>query len=77
MLWDKVRNLEFAAYNTTFAGMNGERPFKKIRKPKDLYKLPTDNQFSGPIKIDKERATADVSFMKEHFKWQKDSKNQK
>jgi len=68
--WDKVRNLEFAIYNTTFAGMSGEKPYKKIKKPSDLYKLPTDNVNFKPVKVDKERALADVQSMKEHFKWQ-------
>jgi hypothetical protein len=71
VLWDKVRNLEFASYNTAFAGMSGERPFKKVRKPTDLYRLPTDNKFSGPIKIDKTRAKEDVNLMKDIFKWHK------
>ena len=71
-----MRNIEFAAYATTFAGMSGERPFKKIKKPADLYKLPTDNRNLGPIKIDKARAIEDVNKMKELFKWQvKDSTN--
>ena len=50
------RNIEFAIYNTTFAGANGERPFKKIRKPEDLYKLPSDikktNEFNGTFRAD-------------------------
>ena len=68
--WSKVRNIEFAIYNTTFAGMSGEQPFKKIRKPNDLYKLPTDNVNLKPVKVDKRRASDDVQSMKEHFKWQ-------
>ena len=36
------RNLEFVIYNTTFAGINGEKVFKKIKKPEDLYMLTTD-----------------------------------
>lgn len=58
-------------YNTTFAGMSGEQPFKKIKKSSDLYKLPTDNINFKPVKVDKERAMADVQSMKEHFKWLK------
>jgi hypothetical protein len=71
VLWDKVRNLEFASYATTFAGMSGERVFKKINKPTDLYKLPTDSKLLSSIKIDKERATEDVNKMKQLFSWQK------
>lgn len=36
------RNLEFAIYNTTFAGINGEKVYRKIKKPEDLYRLPSD-----------------------------------
>jgi hypothetical protein len=71
-LWDKVRNLEFTTYNTAFAGMSGERPFKKIKKPSDLYRLPTDTVRLSSIKVDKERAVGDVEQMKKHFKWKKD-----
>ena len=37
------RNIEFAIYNSAFAGMNGEKVFKKYKKPSDLYKLSIDN----------------------------------
>ena len=50
--------------------MSGEKPYKKIKKPSDLYKLPTDNVNSKPVKVDKERALADVQSMKQHFKWE-------
>ena len=40
--WIRSRNVEFAIYNTTFAGMSGARVFKKIKEPQDLYKLPSD-----------------------------------
>jgi hypothetical protein len=69
-----VRALEFAQYNTTFAGMSGERPFKNIKKATDLYRLPTDQQVLA--KVDSVKAKADVERMKKHFKWQKDSKKQ-
>jgi len=69
--WEMVRQLEFAIYNTTFAGMSGERPFKNIKKPKDLYRLPTDQ--TQVVKVDNEMARANVERMKQHFKWQKDS----
>lgn len=66
-----VRQLEFAIYNTTFAGMSGERPFKNIKKPKDLYTLPTDQ--TKVVRVDNEMAKVNVERMKNHFKWQKDS----
>jgi hypothetical protein len=53
--------------------MSGERPFKKIKKPSDLYRLPTDTVRTSSIKVDKERAEGDVNLMKKLFKWQKDS----
>ena len=68
------RNLEFTMYNTTFAGMNGVKPFKKIRKPKDLYSLPSDKRNYKPIKIDKEQMRISVEKVKQSntFKlWQK------
>ena len=52
----KSRDLEFAIYNTCFAGMNGDRPFKKIKKPSDLYRLPSDDiktkEFNGEFRQD-------------------------
>ena len=39
--WMQTRNLEYASYTTTF-GMNGKKIFKGIKKPQDLYKLPTE-----------------------------------
>ena len=36
------RNLEFAIYNTCYAGMSGAKVFKKYKSPEDLYRLPTD-----------------------------------
>lgn len=50
--------------------MSGEQPYKKIKKPNDLYRLPTDNVNLKPVKVDKERALADVQSMKQHFKWE-------
>lgn len=40
----RQRSLEFALYNTSFRGMNGEKSYKKIAKPSDLYKLSTDSE---------------------------------
>ena len=59
-----TRNIEFANYNTCFAGMNGTKVYKNIKRPRDLYKLPSDTPH-GPIKIDKERMAKDVKRMKE------------
>ena len=42
------RRIEFAIYNTCFAGMNGDQPFKKIKKPQDLYLLPSEQVKSVP-----------------------------
>lgn len=67
--WEMVRAIEFSAYNTTFAGMSGERPFKKIKKATDLYRLPTDQKVLA--RVDRVKAGADVERMKNHFKWQK------
>ena len=51
------RRLEFAIYNTCFAGMNGDKPFKKLKKPEDLYKLPSEMikkvaKFNGQFRPD-------------------------
>ena len=70
------RNLEFTIYKTTFAGMNGSQPFKKIRKPKDLYSLPSDKRKYKPIKIDKEQMRISVEKVKQSNKfklWQQNS----
>ena len=69
-LWTKVRNIEYANYNTAFAGMNGTRPFKSIKKPTDLYKLPSDIPVRGKkIKIDKDRVINKVEqFKKKQWK---------
>ena len=46
-----TRNIEFSNYNTAYAGMNGKRVFKKIKRPSDLYKLPSDSV--NELKVDK------------------------
>ena len=38
------RDLRFDIYNTSFAGMNGERTHKRIKKPSDLFPLPGDKK---------------------------------
>ena len=47
------RDMIFTMYNTTFAGMDGRKVFKEIKKPQDLYKLPTDTKVID-VKIDPE-----------------------
>lgn len=37
-----TRNIEFSMYNTCFAGMSGQKVYKKIKKPEDLYRLSSD-----------------------------------
>lgn len=72
MEWDKTRNIEFAVYNSTFAGMSGKKVFDKVRKPSDLYRLPIDTSSIKPQKVDMVQAASDVERMKKHFKWQKE-----
>jgi hypothetical protein len=72
MEWDKTRNIEFALYNTTFAGMSGKKVFDKLKKPRDLYSLPIDVLSIKPQKVDMVQAASDVERMKQHFKWQKE-----
>lgn len=64
-----TRNIEFSNYQTAFAGMSGENPFKKIKRPRDLYTLLND--IPTNIKVDMTLASSDVERMKQHFKWQK------
>ena len=40
--WEKVRNIEFSAYNTQYGAMSGKKIFKDMKSPKDLYTLPYD-----------------------------------
>jgi hypothetical protein len=68
-----TRNIEFSNYQTAFAGMSGENPFKKIKRPRDLYKLLND--IPKNIKVDKTAASVDVERMKQHFKWAKEAKD--
>ena len=64
-----TRNIEFAIYNSTYAGMSGTRPFKKIKKPSDVYKLPSDSVVSSkPVKIDKDRQRKAVEAAKKVLK---------
>jgi len=71
--WERTRNIEFSNYQTAFAGMSGENPFKKIKRPRDLYRL--DNDISAVIPVDNKVASVDVERMKQHFKWQDKQKD--
>ena len=49
--------------------MSGTRPFKKIKKPSDVYKLPSDSVVSSkPVKIDKDRQRKAVEAAKKVLK---------
>ena len=57
-----VRDLRFDMYNTAFAGMSGEKVFKKIKKPSDLFPLPTDKKIIKKLvlPISKEHALSKI-----------------
>lgn len=40
--WKKYRYLAFTIIDSTFAGMNGTKVNKKLKRPEDMFKLPTD-----------------------------------
>ena len=42
--WVRARNIEFATYNASVNPMNGKQNFRKLKKPSDLYRLPTDEK---------------------------------
>lgn len=55
--WMKFRNVEYAIYNTSFS-MNGKKIFKSIKKPQDLYSLPSEERKKNSAGVlDIERAT--------------------
>ena len=39
----QTRNIEYSNYATTF-GFNGKKIFRSIKKPKDLYTLPSEER---------------------------------
>ena len=41
-LWLVGRQIEFANYCSSVNSMNGKQNFKKLKKPSDLYSLPSD-----------------------------------
>lgn len=36
-------------YDTSFRGMNGEKSFKNIKKPSDLYKIGSEIKYEKPL----------------------------
>lgn len=46
------RNIEFATYNSVYNFMTGKKTFKKIKKPSDIYKLPSDSSNEKPLSPD-------------------------
>lgn len=65
--WERTRNIEFSLYNVQYNGMSGKKLFKNIRKPRDLYGLPIDNEviIKKPPREESEKA---VNMMKEWLK---------
>ena len=61
------RNIEYAIYSSAYAGINGTKVFKNIKKPSDIYPLNLDKK-RKPVKIDKERAEKAVNKMKAWLK---------
>ena len=68
--WERTRSIEFSTYNVQYGMMDGKKIFKNIRKPSDLYKLPTDKA-KKPVKIDKERAIKAVEKYKKQWQVKK------
>ena len=67
--WERTRNVEFANYNVQYNFTTGKKVFKSIKKPSDLYELPTDVTINRkPIKIDKERQLRAVERHKKTYK---------
>ena len=70
------RNLEFYLHRTTFAGMSGVQVFKDLKKPEDLYPLPSDKKNHKPVKIDRAKQALAIERVKQNknFKqWQQKS----
>ena len=52
--WERTRNIELANYSSTIS-MNGKQAFK-LKKPSDLYELPTDSiMLNRKVHIDKDK----------------------
>ena len=66
--WERTRNIELSSYASQVT-MNGKKAFK-LKKPSDLYELPTDIQRKQiAVKpIDKDRQLRAVN---KHKKWLK------
>ena len=74
--WMQTRNIEYANYATTFS-MNGKRVFRSIKKPKDLYTLPSEDRQIVKKKntavFDLERAEKAYNQSNNKPKWHKTS----
>ena len=67
------RHLEFAIYTNAYAGMSGVKVNKNIKKPSDLYPLPSDRKVYKKVIIDREQQKISIDKVKqmENFKiWQ-------
>ena len=42
--WFLTRQLEFAVYRSSIGGMSGKPNFKTVKKPQDLYVLPSEKK---------------------------------
>ena len=62
-------------YNIQYQPMSGKKMFKSVKKPQDLYKLPTDHvELKKVPKQDKNRQAAALENMKstmQYKEWQK------
>ncbi len=68
----RTRNLEYANYASTF-GANGKKVFRNIKKPQDLYKLPTENRIKKTTTavFDLDRAEKALNKSNNKPKWHK------
>ena len=73
--WQRTRNIEFAQYNVQYNAMNGKKIFKNLKKPRDLYELPSDGtRYVKDLKIDVLRQKLAIEQMKattNYRKWRK------
>ena len=73
--WEHTRNIEFAQYNVQYNSMNGKKIFKNLKRPRDLYELPSDGiRYVKDLKIDVLRQKLAIEQMKattNYRKWRK------
>ena len=64
--WERIRNLEFTMYNVQYQPMSGKKMFKTIKKPRDLYPLPTDTptRATKPVEPSKKEQAAALESIK-------------